>query len=86
MNPIDFSQNNEYGKLISFCVDIPIAFAIWENQSDTVLISSKMQSIIRTDSLLIYSLDFVKSIKTIFGNFLYDAVYKISNNQLNLLT
>ena len=83
MNTTDSTRNNEYGKLINFCVDIPIAFAIWENQSDTVLISSKMQSIIRTDSLLLYSLDFVKSIKTIFGNFLYDAVYKISNNQFS---
>ncbi|MBR1944336.1 MAG: HAMP domain-containing histidine kinase [Alphaproteobacteria bacterium] len=83
MNHTDFIQNDEYNTLIHFCLDIPIAFAIWENQSDTVLISSKMQSIIRADSLLLYSLDFVKSIKSIFGNFLYDAVYKISNNQFS---
>lgn len=83
MNPIDLDQNDAYKKLIDFCLDIPIAFAIWENQSDIILISSKMQSLIRSDSSIIYSLSFVKSIKPIFGNFLYDAVSKISSTQFS---
>lgn len=83
MNPTELKQNEIYNKLIDFCLDIPIAFAIWENQSDVVLVSSKMQSIIRSDSLIIYSLNFIKLIKPIFGNFLYDAVGKISSTQFS---
>lgn len=83
MNSTNLNQNDAYKTLINFCVDIPIAFAIWENQSDVILLSSKMQSLIRSDSLIIYSLNFVKSIKPIFGNFLYDAVSKISNTQFS---
>lgn len=83
MDSTNLSQNDAYKTLINFCVDIPIAFAIWENQSDVILLSSKMQSLIRADSLIIYSLNFVKSIKPIFGNFLYDAVSKISNTQFS---
>ena len=83
MNPTELKQNEIYNKLIDFCLDIPIAFAIWENQSDVILVSSKMQSIIRSDSLIIYSLNFVKLIKPIFGNFLYDAVGKISSTQFS---
>ena len=83
MNSTNLSQNDAYKTLINFCVDIPIAFAIWENQSDVILLSSKMQSLIRADSLIINSLNFVKSIKPIFGNFLYDAVSKISTTQFS---
>ena len=87
MNPTDFDpqdiQSDAYKNLINFCLDIPIAFAIWENQSDVILVSSKMQSLIRSDSSIIYSLNFVKSIKPIFGNFLYDAANKISSTQFS---
>ncbi len=83
MNATDLKQNEVYNKLINFCLDIPVAFAVWENQSDTVLISSKMQSIIRSGSLILYSLNFVRLIKPIFGNFLYSAVSKISTTQFS---
>lgn len=67
--------------LIDYCIDIPVAFAIWEDQTDTVLLSSKMQALIRCSSALIASFDFVKSIKHLFGNFLYEAVEKTSYTQ-----
>ena len=83
MIPTDVNQSDAYKNLINFCLDIPIAFAIWENQSDIILISSKMQSLIRSDSLVINSISFIKAIKPIFGNFLYDAVGKISTTQFS---
>ena len=68
----------DFNILVNYCLELPFSFALWKDQADFVLISSKMQSLLKVPSLMVASLDFVKSISGLFGNFLYDAVEKIT--------
>ncbi len=75
--------NQDTSVLVSHCLDLPLAFAIWQDQGENVLISSKMQSLLKVPSLVVPSIDFVRSTSSIFGEFLYEAVDKLSVAQFS---
>ena len=79
-----YNENDVLGfeSLIEYCLDLPLSFAIWKNQGDYVLISAKMQSLLKFQSLHVSSVDFVRGVSSLFGNFLYEAVEKLSETQL----
>ncbi len=79
----NYKENDILGSesLIEYCLDLPLSFAIWKNQGDFVLISSKMQSLLKFQSLIIPSIEFVKGVSAVFGDFLYNAVEKVSEAQ-----
>lgn len=77
------NNDNNTSILMSHCLELPLAFAIWQDQGDIVLISSKMQSLLKLPSLIVTSIEFVRSTSVIFGNFLYEAVEKVSIAQFS---
>lgn len=78
MDTFQDNENRDTATLVEYCLDLPLAFAVWQDQGDEVLISVKMQSLLKMSSSVVSSIGFVKGISSIFGNFLYDAVEKVS--------
>ncbi|GHT89328.1 hypothetical protein FACS1894113_4150 [Alphaproteobacteria bacterium] len=73
------SQNRIQRLLLDSSLAFPIAFAAWVVENNTIFVSNKLKLLISADSNFLDTRDFVMYMKNAFGDFLFIASEKISN-------